>query len=353
MRDSVKRLATGVLVSLLVPSLALAQTPPPAASPPPAAQAAPAPAAPAAPTPTPAAPAAPTPAAPVKSLADTLEGAAKDAYQAGRLLYGDGDFKGARVKFQAAFDQSKDPRLLWNMAACEEKLRRYAKAVVDIEHYIADSGAQITEQDRAEAKQLHDTLQGFTAALTFKVNEPDAEVVIDGETVGKSPLGAPTITDIGEHTVQVHKAGFGDYTKTLQVSGAQSIDVQLEKEKHEGRLDVKAPEGAEIKIDGQSVGIGAWSGTLPSGGHQLTVSAPKMRTLQSEVVLQDAQTRSVDVTLEPAPAETFGGLPAWGWAATGVLVAGCAVGGYFLFRSSGSSSTPGTLSPNTVQLQFR
>jgi len=50
-------------------------------------------------------------------------------------------------------------------AACEEKLRHYAKAVTDIDRYLTrERLAQITDQDRAEAKQLHDTLQGFTAA---------------------------------------------------------------------------------------------------------------------------------------------------------------------------------------------
>jgi hypothetical protein len=344
MRDTAKRLGTGVIVSLLIPSMAFAQTPTPAAQPAPSApadQAAPAPA--------------PAPAAPPKPLSESLEGPAKAAYEAGKLLYGDGDFKGARVKFQAAFDASKDPRLLWNMAACEEKLRHYAKAVTDIDRYLTESGTQITDQDRAEAKQLHDTLQGFTAALTFKVNEPDADVSIDGEVVGKSPLAAPMVTDIGEHGILVHKDGFLDFTKTVQISGPLSIDVQLDKEKHEGRLDVKAPDGAEIKIDGQSVGVGSWSGTLPSGGHQLTVSASGMRTSQSEVVLQDSQTRSVDVALEPASDGTFGGLPGWAWAVTGVVVAGCAVGGYFLFRKQGTTNTgtPGTLDPGTVQLQFR
>jgi hypothetical protein len=335
MRHSRKHPATLIIVAMLVPSLALGQTAPPAQPTPPAAAPMPA------------------PAVAAKPLSETLQGTAKAAYDAGKLLYGDGDFKGAKVKFQAAFDESKDPRLLWNMAACEEKLRHYAKAVTDIERYLTESGTQITDQDRAEAKQLHDTLQGFTAAITLKINEPDADVSIDGEVVGKSPLAAPAIIDIGEHGVLVHKDGFTDFAKTIQVSGPGALDIQLAREMHEGRLDVKAPDGAEIKIDGQSVGVGTWSGPLSSGGHQLSVSAPGMRTAQSEVVLQDSQTRSVDVALEP---EASHGLPAWVWAVTGVVVVGgLAVGGYFAFRKQDTTGpgTPGTMDPGTVQVQFR
>jgi len=56
------------------------------------------------------------------SLADTLTGPAKDDYMAGRLLFGDHDYGGALVKFQSAYTQSKDARLLFNMAACEKNL---------------------------------------------------------------------------------------------------------------------------------------------------------------------------------------------------------------------------------------
>ncbi|MGH7297676.1 MAG: hypothetical protein ACRELB_22250 [Polyangiaceae bacterium] len=54
----------------------------------------------------------------VKPLAQTLTGDAKAAYDAAKLLVGDGDFAGAAIKFQAAYDQSNDARLLWNIAAC-------------------------------------------------------------------------------------------------------------------------------------------------------------------------------------------------------------------------------------------
>ena len=79
----------------------------------------------------PAAPAPETPAAesppPPPSLSESLSGAAKAEYDAGKLLYQDGDYAGAQLKFRAAYETSKDPRLLWNMAAAEKNLRHYAQ----------------------------------------------------------------------------------------------------------------------------------------------------------------------------------------------------------------------------------
>src|ERR1700733_6393409 len=57
--------------------------------------------------------------APPKPLSATLTGQAKADYDGGVLLYQDGDHATALQKFQHAYDVSKDPRLLWNVAACE------------------------------------------------------------------------------------------------------------------------------------------------------------------------------------------------------------------------------------------
>src|ERR1700684_4579575 len=61
-----------------------------------------------------------------KPLSQSLTGEAKAAYDAAKMLLGDGDFAGAAIKFRAAYDQSGDARLLWNIAACEKNRRHYA-----------------------------------------------------------------------------------------------------------------------------------------------------------------------------------------------------------------------------------
>jgi hypothetical protein len=280
-----------------------------------------------------------------------LQGPARANYDAGKLLFGDGDYNGALLKFSAAYDASKDPVLLYNMVACEEKLRHYAKAVTYIDRYLAEGGALLTDQDRTDAKSLRDTMQAFTAPITITVSEPDADVSIDDEVVGRSPLKAPVVVDIGERHVIVRKLGFKDFTTSLKVSVAATVEAQLVKEVHEGHLEVRAPDGAAIKIDGNAVGIGSWTGTLASGGHTLNVTAPQMRQYQTEVTLQDGQTRTVEVSLEPE--SKTGGLPWWAWAGGAVVVAaGASVGGYFLLHKSDTfaPTTPGTIQPGTVQL---
>src|SRR5260370_29132696 len=174
----------------------------------------------------------------------------------------------------------------------------------------------------------------------------------DGELGGPSAPGAAMVEDIGERRFTVRKAGFREFTQTLQVSGPATLDVQLAPEKHEGRFEVRAPEGAQIRIDGQLVGVGSWSGTLASGTHALGVTAPHTRAYQSEVAIRDADTRTLSVMLEP---EERGGVPAWIWVTGGVAVAaGAAVGGFFLLQNNGiPPDPPGPLSPGTGPPQRR
>jgi hypothetical protein len=263
---------------------------------------------------------APPPAAAVapagpKSLADTLTGDAKAAYEGGKILYGDGDYAGAKVKFQAAYDTAKDPRLLWNMAVCEKGLRHYARVVALTQQYLELGGPLITEEDRTEAKELLNAIESFTVALSLDVNEAGAEVTIDGEGVGTTPLPTAVTVDIGTRDIRVSKPGFKPFQSTLPLGGQKqaSLKVMLVPELHEGQLNIRAPQGGRISIDGQQVGVGNWTGKLKSGGHTLRVEALGMRPYQSEVVLQDDEKRAVDVALEPiaaaaTPAEQHGPL---------------------------------------------
>lgn len=237
------------------------------------------------------------------ALAQSLTGQAKDDYEAAKILYGDADYAGAVVKFSAAYERSRDARLLWNMGACEKNLRHYAKVLAYVRRYLAEGGALITEQDRTEARDLLATIESFTAALTLKVNEVDAKVFVDDELVGTTPLAGPVVVDLGTRRIRVEKPGYLTWQGSLGVGGSKALtqDVQLAREVHEGMLTLRSSPGARILIDGQEVGKGSWSGTLPSRGHTLRIEQEGMLPHQSEIAIQDGDNRVIDVPLEKLP----------------------------------------------------
>lgn len=310
---------------------------------------------------TPASASAPQP-APRPSLTETLSGDAKSDYEAGKLLYGDGDFAGALVKFESAYDKANDPRLLWNIAACEKNLRHYASVLRYVRKYLSEGGDALNAADREEAEALLGTIEPFTAGLELAASEPGASVYVDDVLAGTTPFAKPIVVDLGMRKIRVVKDGFEEFAKELPIGGAKIVrlEVPLKKIVHEGTLAVDVRPGQEIFVDGVRVGVGGWRGVVPSGGHMLRVTAPEMRAYQSEIVVRDNETRNVAITLDKE-IKPSAGVPAWVWIGGGVLaVAGASLGAYFLFKPEDRQPTVpvGTLEPGNVQasipsLRFR
>jgi hypothetical protein len=292
---------------------------------------------PAPPPPPQAAPAAPPP------LSDTLTGMAKAEYEAGRILYGDKDFANAILKFMKAHELSKDPRLLWNIAVCHKNLRHYSKMLATIQRYRTEAASMLSEDEKAQAVEIIKTVEAFVSQMKLTVSEEGAEVFVDDEKVGESPLHGPVVVDVGARKIHVTKQGFKDFNLTKEVTGGGefTLDVVLDKEIHRGRLAVNAGTNDILSLDGHVIGKGSWEGSLPSGGHTLKVTGEGMVPYQSEVVIQDDKARRVDVTLTPVPRDATKTVL---WIVGGaVLVAGASVGGYFLFKPQSGSPVVGTL----------
>jgi hypothetical protein len=215
--------------------------------------------------------------------------------------------------------------------------------------YLKDGGAMLSDQDKTDASQTVSAMEPLTSTMKITSSETDAEVYLDDQLVGKTPL-EPLLVDIGVHKVRVHKAEFDEGSEEVTVSGGAQllVDLKLKQTVHEGRVAVSAGPKDAITIDGQPVGIGQWSGALHSGGHTLRVTAPSMLPYQTEVLVQDGQSRTINVTLNPEPSK---GLPAWVWVGGGVLVAGgLSTGAYFLFKPSPQYTGPtGNLGTGLVQ----
>jgi hypothetical protein len=239
------------------------------------------------------------PKGPGKSLADALPPSARTVYEAGRILFQDGDFATALLKFEDTYARANDPRLLWNIAACQKNLRHYAKAIEVIRRYLAESGARLSTQDRVEAQDLSAAIEPFTTTLALRVSEDAADVWLDEELLGRSPLAAPVQVDIGTRRVRAKKAGFRAFDKDIPVGGAKEVTVEVKLEREGGHLDLRVAPDATVLVDDHEVGHGpAIALDLSVGGHALWVTAPKMRPYQGEVAVEDGQTRALEIKLE-------------------------------------------------------
>jgi hypothetical protein len=290
----------------------------------------------------------------VAPLSESLTGMARAEYEAGKILYADGGFKGAGLKFRAAYEASKDPRLLWNVAASEKNQRHYVIVIELVKRYMSEAASMLSADEYTDANALLETVEGFVGDVTFNVNEPGAEVYVDDHKIGTSPLPGAVQIDMGERKIRVVKAGFLPFQTSWSVPGGSpsTVDVSLEKEIHQGRLRLVAGEGDTIRVDGKVLGAGQWEGTLASGIHGVQVSAPGKRTYSSDVAVRDNELTTLRVTLESeTAAAATGGSSGWLWLAGGAVVAGLGVGAYYLFRPDDPTPPPyveGTLEPGII-----
>jgi hypothetical protein len=285
-------------------------------------------------------------------LAESLSGQAKVDYDAARMLFDDGDFGGALVKFQRAFEQAGDVRLLWNMAVCEKSLRHYAAVQRLLERYRREGDARMTQAHRAEVSEVMTTIASLISKVRVSVNEADAELFVDDQPAGRTPLAEPLLVDLGKRRIRVSKPGFADQLVVQDFAGGSEVTlgITLQAQAQRSQLAVIAQAGSTIRIDGEIVGQDSYDGTLPAGSHTLRVTAEGKLPHERQLTLRANESRVLHVALR----DDEGGVPALVWIGAGVAVAsGLAVGGYFLLREPEPAEAKpqvGTLSPGVVVL---
>jgi len=285
------------------------------------------------------------------SLVDSLGGEAKRDYELGRLLYDNGDFAGALLRFESARKSSGDARLLWNAAVCEKALRRYTRAAAAMRAFLAHGSEGMSEATRASARDFAEAAEALTAVLVVTSNIAGADVYLDSERLGRLPLREPARVDWGTHEVVVKRTDYISYTQTVTIasSAVTRVVAVLRPVVHQGRVVVRTQQLQAISIDDRTVGWGSWEGVLASGRHSLRVSGEGFRPYARHIVVTDDQTQGFDIVLGRAARSS---LPTWVWlVGGGVLAAGAVTAGYFVFKSDPARpSTPGSIA--TVQLEL-
>lgn len=288
------------------------------------------------------------PAAP--PLSASLTGAAKSEYDSARLLFGDGDYAGALVKFERALELSGDVRLLWNMAVCEKNLRHYVKVLRLLERYRLEAGERLTASQLTEVSSVLQTVKTLISEVRIQCDQSGAEVYVDDVLQGTTPLSAPLLVDLGARKLRISKPGWKDWQTTREFAGQSTVllAVTLQSEPKDGQLTIFVGDDAIIRIDGRSVGRGYFQGMLRAGEHHVEITAEGKLPFARELVLKVGEARTLHVSLQSLP----GSVSPWVWVGAGVLAAGgLALGGYLLMRPPPEPQpTPGTLPPYVVTI---
>jgi hypothetical protein len=157
-------------------------------------------------------------------------------------------------------------------------------------------------------------MQVLMAHATIRTHLPGAEVFVDGQASGKTPLTQSVALPSGKHTIELRREAYRTARQELHLGEGDSAEVQLDPEEDRPAvtalggmlaLDVSEP-NAVVTVDGVPRGVYAESLTLAPGEHHMIVERDGFEPKEADAVVSAHQTSTVQVVLDPTPATRAG-----------------------------------------------
>jgi hypothetical protein len=195
----------------------------------------------------------------------------------------------------------------------------------------------------AEVKMDLVETQGRVAHVTVKTHLPGAEVLVDDQPVGKTPLPESLSVAPGPHTIALRRVGYTSARQDVVLGDGASAEATLEPEEDPsllltrgGTLVVESSESDPVvTVDGKARGVYPAGGLkLAEGPHQVLFERGGFLPLVREVTLDAGQSTHLRVVFDPTPetraayASKTSSQRTWGLVAGigGLVVAGGSLG---------------------------
>lgn len=238
---------------------------------------------------------------------DAKKAEAKARFEKGLALFEQRAWDPALAEFSVSRSIFNNRSATKNAALCLRNLQRYDEAVDMFEALVRDF-PDLADADKELAKRSITELASLVGALTVSVSEAGATVVVDGRTVGTSPLAGAVRVSAGTRSVRAYKEGFAPFETRVVVAGNGSAAVQakLVALLRAGRLEVVEQGGrkAKVVVDGLVVGETPWSGSVAPGDHVVALAGGwHQGSPPAAAPVRWNQTTPLTLVLEDLPAE--------------------------------------------------
>jgi hypothetical protein len=153
---------------------------------------------------------------------------ARGRFLRGVELYRDGDYRGALIEFNRAYQTAPNFRVLFNIGQTCVELQDYACGLKAFEKYLADAKSDGPADRRTTAENEVKRLQRLVGHIRLVVDQPGAEVLVDNVSIGKTPLPDPILVSAGRRTVQVILAPNPTAMRAVDVAGGDRVEVKID-----------------------------------------------------------------------------------------------------------------------------
>jgi len=152
-------------------------------------------------------------------------------------------------------------------------------------------------------------IEGLLAHIAVHCRVPAADVFVDAERVGKTPLVATVSVAPGAHQVEVRRPGYASAGRAITLQGGSRGELELTPTvdssalaSEGGYLAVLASETqAVVSVDGTEAGLLTGPLHLPKGPHRLRVERGGFLPAERDALVPLGRTATVPVVFEPTP----------------------------------------------------
>ena len=163
------------------------------------------------------------------------------------------------------------------------------KLEVSLPGYVAESRAVDARPGRDQEVSFALEREKGPALVTVVTEPPGAEVSVDGNVAGTTPLDKPIELEPGEHQILAHRAGYKGTAQTVTVEQGQELSLRLTMARSDPQPQppiigvATIPEGAKLFIDGKLAGTTPVKAKSTSGPHELKVALDGYITRSSKL----------------------------------------------------------------------
>jgi diacylglycerol kinase family enzyme len=124
-------------------------------------------------------------------------------------------------------------------------------------------------------EQLTIELSGKTGSLDVITEPFNAQVFLDGEPEGSTPLTIDNLL-IGRYTLTIKKAGYANLSKSVEITENENTEVNEILTDGKELTILTNPSGAEVSVDGKFAGTSPLTTALTYGKHEITAVSGDM-----------------------------------------------------------------------------
>ncbi len=133
-------------------------------------------------------------------------------------LAAEGDYRTALHEFRAVYELTRNPEVLFNIAAAHEQLNQYAEALEAVERFERLAPPAAVQRHREDLAGAMMRLASRVGSVLLTVTPPEARCTVDGAERPRDALSAGLRVSIGPRAVRCEAPSFVAQERVVDVA---------------------------------------------------------------------------------------------------------------------------------------